>query len=328
MLDVCLLGTGGMVPLPKRYLTSCLVRCNGQGVLIDCGEGTQVTLRELGWSFKAIDYILFTHYHGDHISGLPGLLLTIGNCDRTEPVVLIGPKGLKRVVDGLLLIAPELPFPLEFRELGRDDLEKPMSLGELELTAFAAEHGVTCYGYSLVAKRLPKFDPERAKAANIPLKYWNRLQHGESITDAESGILYTPDMVLGSDRKGLKLTYCTDSRPKASIVRGAEGADLFICEGMYGEPEKQEKAKDHLHMSYSEAATLAQKAGVRELWLTHFSPAMPNPRDYLSVATAIFPNTKVGRDRKVKELRFEDEAGADPEENTDGDGDFAPADDE
>ena len=98
MIDVCLLGTGGMMPLPYRWLTSLLVRYNGSSLLIDCGEGTQIAMKEKGWSFKPIDVICFTHYHADHISGLPGLLLTMGNAERTEPLTMIGPKGLERVV--------------------------------------------------------------------------------------------------------------------------------------------------------------------------------------------------------------------------------------
>lgn len=96
MLDVCLLGTGGMMPLPYRWLTSLMMRYNGSSILIDCGEGTQIAIKEKGWSFKPIDVICFTHFHGDHISGLPGLLLTMGNADRKEPLTLIGPRGLEK----------------------------------------------------------------------------------------------------------------------------------------------------------------------------------------------------------------------------------------
>lgn len=308
MFDICLLGTGGMMPLPGRWLTSCLIRYNGTTVLIDCGEGTQVTMRETGWSFKAIDYILFTHYHGDHISGLPGLLLTIGNCERTEPLTLIGPRGLRKIVEGLLLIAPGLPFPIEYVELTREQIQEQqeLQLGDLFVRPCQADHGIPCVGYSVEVKRQPKFDPQRAKEAGIPLPYWRRLQNGETVTEAD-GTVYEPSMVLGQARKGLKLTYCTDSRPKESIVRAAQEADLFICEGMYGEPDKQDKAKEHKHMSYQEAAQMAKEAGVSELWLTHFSPAMPNPRQYLSEATAIFPNTKVGKDRMIKEFKFRED---------------------
>jgi ribonuclease Z len=265
-------------------------------------------MRETGWSFKAIDYILFTHYHGDHISGLPGLLLTIGNCERTEPLTLIGPRGLRKIVEGLLLIAPGLPFPIEYVELTREQIQEQqeLQLGELFVRPCQADHGIPCVGYSVEVKRQPKFDPQRAKEAGIPLPYWRRLQNGETVTEAD-GTVYEPSMVLGEARKGLKLTYCTDSRPKESIVRAAQNADLFICEGMYGEPDKQDKAKEHKHMSYQEAAQMAKEAGVSELWLTHFSPAMPNPRQYLSEATVIFPNTKVGKDRMTKEFKFRED---------------------
>lgn len=307
MFDICLLGTGGMMPLPGRWLTSCIMRYKGTTLLIDCGEGTQITLRELGWSFKSIDYILFTHYHGDHISGLPGLLLTIGNCDRTEPVTLIGPRGLRKIVEGLLLIAPGLPFPIEYIELTHEQIQQreEMALGEMYMRPCQADHGVPCVGYSIEVRRQPRFDPDRAREAQIPLPYWRHLQNGETVTGPD-GTVYEPSMVLGPARKGLKVAYCTDSRPRESIMRAAQNADLFICEGMYGEPDKQDKAKQHKHMSYQEAAKLALLAEAKELWLTHFSPAVTNPRMYLSEATAYFANTKVGKDRMIKEFKFDD----------------------
>ena len=117
MLDICLLGTGGMLPLPYRYLTSLMVRYNGSSILIDCGEGTQNSIRIKGLSFKPIDVICITHFHADHISGLPGMLLTMGNAERTAPLTMIGPKGLEKVVNSLRIIAPELPFEIKFIEL-------------------------------------------------------------------------------------------------------------------------------------------------------------------------------------------------------------------
>ena len=307
MFDVCLLGTGGMLPLPNRHLTSLLVRFSGTSLLIDCGEGTQISLRQQGWSFKDIDTICFTHNHGDHISGLPGLLLTMGNSDRTEPVTLIGPKGLRRVVEGLLLIAPGLPFPLRYVELTKEmiDAQEEMTAGPLYLRACRADHGVPCVGYSVEVRRRPRFDREKAEANQVPLKYWRYLQAGETVT-AEDGTVYEPSQVLAEERKGLKIAYCTDSRPKDSIVRLAKDADLFICEGMYGEADKEEKAAQHKHMSYREAALMAKEAGVKELWLTHFSPAMPAPKAFLSEATEIFPNTRCGKDRLTREFVYVD----------------------
>lgn len=308
MFDVCLLGCGGMMPLPRRHLTACLVRYGGESLLIDCGEGTQVSLRQTGWGFKDISTILFTHFHGDHMSGLPGLLLTVGNAERTEPLTLVGPKGLRKICEGLLMIAQGITFPLRYVELTKEQIEdrEEMRYGPFFVRAAKADHGVPCVGYSVEIKRLPRFDAEKAKAHGVPLPLWRVLQRGES-AQGEDGRLYTPDMVRAEERKGLKLTYATDSRPTKALVELAKDSDLFICEGMYGEPDKEMKAKEHKHMAYREAAAMAKEAGVKELWLTHYSPAMPNPKDYLEEATKVFPNTKCGKDRMIREFAYEEE---------------------
>lgn len=302
MLDVCLLGTGGMMPLPYRWLTSLMMRYNGKNILIDCGEGTQIALREKGWSPNPIDIICFTHYHADHISGLPGLLLTMGNAERTEPLILIGPKGLTKVVNALRIIAPELPFPIEYREI--ENTEEIFSFDGFYIKAFKVNHNVVCYGYSLTIERTGKFDRDRAVAQNIPMKLWSRLQKGETIEC--DGMLYTPDMVLGAARKGLKVTYCTDSRPTELITANAKESDLLILEGMYGEPDKTAKAKENRHMTMYEAAQIAKAADVPELWLTHYSPSLNRPEQYMDAVRKIFPNAWAAKDGRSVELNFDD----------------------
>ncbi len=291
------------MPLPYRWLTSLMARYNGSSILIDCGEGTQIAMKEKGWSPKPIDVMCFTHFHADHISGLPGLLLSMGNADRTEPLLMIGPKGLSRVVASLRVIAPELPFVIDCIEL--NEKEHIIHLDGFKIEAFRVNHNVTCYGYSIIIERAGKFNVENAKALGLDVKYWNRLQKGETIT--VDGKEYTPDMVMGEDRKGLKLTYCTDSRPVESISQHAKGADLFICEGMYGDPEQFSKAKDKKHMTFPEAATLAKEADVKELWLTHYSPSLNYPSEYIKAAKRIFPNTVAAKDGQSIELLFEGE---------------------
>ena len=303
MLDVCLLGSGGMMPLPYRFLTSLMTRFNGSSLMIDCGEGTQVAVKEKGWSFKPIDVICFTHYHADHISGLPGLLLTLGNAERTRPVHMIGPKGLERVVNALRVIAPELPFEIKFIEITKP--EEVLELNGYRITAFRVNHNVTCYGYTLEILRQGKFSPDSAREHEIPLKFWNPLQKGQTVED--EGRIYTPDMVLGPPRKGIKLTYTTDTRPTESILRNAKGSDLFICEGMYGEDDKIEKAKGYKHMTFREAATLARDAEVGEMWLTHYSPSLVRPDDYMDTVREIFPKAWPGKDGKSVELNFEED---------------------
>ena len=302
MLDVCLLGCGGMMPLPHRWLTALMTRFNGSSLLIDCGEGTQVAIKEKGWSFKPIDVICFTHYHGDHISGLPGLLLTMGNADRTEPLTLIGPKGLERVVNALRVIAPELPFELKFIEITKP--EETFELNGYRLKAFRVNHNVLCYGYTLEIDRAGKFDLERALALDIPKQYWKHLQKGETVE--VDGSVYTPDMVLGAPRKGIKLTYSTDTRPTASIRDNAKDSDLFICEGMYGETEKDAKAVEYKHMTFYEAAQLAKEANAQELWLTHYSPSLVRPEEYMDAVRKVFPMAKAGKDGMTTELVFDE----------------------
>ena len=290
------------MPLPRRWLTALMTRYNGSSLLIDCGEGTQVAVKEKGWSFKPIDVICSTHYHGDHISGLPGLLLTMGNADRREPLTLIGPKGLERVVSCLRVIAPELPFPIIYQEI--QGAEQTFELNGYRLKAFRVNHNVLCYGYTIEIDRAGKFDVERARANEIPQKYWSRLQNGETV-ESEMGIL-TPDMVLGPQRKGIKLTYTTDTRPTDSIRENAKDSALFICEGMYGEKEKAAKAVEYKHMTFYEAAELAKEANVGEMWLTHYSPSLTKPEHYMNDVKKIFPRAKAGKDGMSVDLMFED----------------------
>ena len=303
MLDVCLLGTAGMMPLPNRWLTAMMLRYNGSSLLVDCGEGTQIAIKEKGLSFHPIDVLCITHFHADHISGLPGLLLTMGNADRTEPLTIIGPKGLERVVGALRTIAPELPF--EIRCIEMTEADEYFEINGYHIHGFKVKHNVPCYGYSFEIKRAGKFSVESAKANNIPLKLWSQLQKGETIE--QDGVTYTPDMVLGPARKGLKVTYCTDSRPVDSIVQAAQESDLFICEGMYAEKEKLAKAKQYKHMTFYEAAEMAKQANVTEMWLTHFSPSLVRGEEYMPQVRSIFENAYLGKDGKSVELLFEEE---------------------
>ena len=301
MLDVCLLGTGGMMPLKNRRLTALMLRYSGHCVLIDCGEGTQISIREAGFSFKHIDVLCFTHFHADHISGLPGLLLGMGNEGREEPVIMIGPTGLQKVVESLRIIAPELPFSIEYREISEYN---PIKFDGFSITPFPVKHKITCLGYVMSVERKGKFLVENAEDLGIPKPMWGMLQNGENVEF--DGRIFTPDMVMGEARKGIKVTYCTDTRPVKSIINYARNSDLFICEGMFYEDEKQERAVKTGHMMYKEAAELAREANVSELWLTHFSPAVVHPEAGVDSVKEIFQNTKAGKDTMSAILRFEE----------------------
>lgn len=302
MIDVTLLGTGGMFPLPERALTSLYVRYEGRAILIDCGEGTQIALRAAGLRFKPIEAIFITHFHADHMAGLPGLLLTLGNEGREEPLTMYGPKGLEKVVNSLRAIFPELPYEIRFREFGMDKSEVFSCIG-LSATVFPADHGIDCLGYCLDLNRPGKFDPQAAREKNIPQKLWGRLQKGESIDG------FTPADVLGAPRKGIRVLYATDTRPVPAIGEFGKDADIMILEGMFGEAEKQARAETSHHMMMQEAAAIAARANAQELWLTHYSPATPEPELFEAELKQIFANTVVTRDGHTVTLMFQDERG-------------------
>ncbi|WCK54424.1 ribonuclease Z [Aneurinibacillus sp. Ricciae_BoGa-3] len=304
MFNVCLLGCGGTMPLPGRYLTSLLAAYRGSMILIDSGEGTQVTMKELGWGFKSIEAIFFTHYHADHIAGLPGLMLAIGNAGRVEPLMLAGPPGLKTIVQGLLVIAPYLPFSIEYRELSIRE-QSCVTVGDIHVHTLPVSHTTPCLAYKLEITRMRKFNPDLAKSLEIPVYLWKPLQTGNKVV--YNGRTIHPDMVLGPARRGIKVCYCTDTRPIEGLVEFVKEADLFICEGMYGEQEKLPNAIEHGHMLFSEAAYLAREGEVRELWLTHYSPSIADPEPYMETVQGIFPNSLAGSNRLVARLTYRDE---------------------
>lgn len=299
MLDITLLGTGGVMPLPDRALTAAYIRQGSSALLIDCGEGTQTAIRRWGLRFKPIDAILLTHYHADHVSGLPGLLLTMGNEGRRDSVTIYGPPGLKRVVSALMVFLTDLPFPLSLQELGGNGVSQFSQCG-LHITAFPLKHGVPCLGYGLELHRPGKFDPRAATAQGIPVQLWSRLQKGETVDG------FRPEDVLGPPRKGLRLLYATDTRPVADLTRYGENADLLILEGMFGDPQKQGRALESCHMTMAEAATIAANAQAGALWLTHFSPATPHPEEYAEAIRALFPGTVIAPEGLRQVLRFAD----------------------
>ena len=301
MLEFCTLGTGGTLPVPERALSSLYVRVNGQALLIDCGEGTQVGIRKLGWGFRCLDGMLLTHYHGDHCTGLAGLLLSLEKAGRDEPFHIWGPKGLKRVVEGLCVIVPPLSFAVLLHELPPEGGEAEL-IG-LKIRAFPVDHGgMPCFGYRMVLPRSAVFDPAKAEALGVPVREWKRLQQGESVRVGLKKI--RPEDVTGGARKGITLVYSTDTRPCETLARHCTEADLLILEGMYGDEEKRPQALKNHHMLFAEAAEIARGAGAGGLLLTHFSTSMEDPEAYLPEARRIFEKTWAAKDGQTVTMRY------------------------
>lgn len=292
MIDICTLGTGGSLPMPERALASLYVRMNGHALLVDCGEGTQVQIRKLGWGFRCIDGMLITHYHGDHCSGMAGFLLSLAKAERTETFHIYGPPGLHAVFHGLMVIAPTIPYPIELHELPLD--KAAFSMIGLEIESFPLNHGVPCIGYRFALQRRPGFSPEKAKALGVPVSFWKTLQSGEAVS--VDGRMIHPEDVQTAARQGLSFLYVTDTRPMESIVAMGFRTDLMILEGMYGDDDKMPQAKKNRHMLFRESAALARDAETKRLLLTHFSTSIEDPMVYLPNAQAVFPETEIAAD--------------------------------
>lgn len=299
MIDVCLLGSGGMMPLPDRPLSATLFRAGAHTVLFDCGEGTQVNWRASGLAYRPTAAILLSHVHADHVAGLPGVLFQISFSGRTEPVTIYGPKWTTEVVSNLVSIVGKLPFELRIGELEGGEtfnISDDMIVSTLRL-----QHRMPCLGYTIDVPRAPRFDPEHATQLGIPMQQWKRLQRGETV----DGV--SPEAVCGPPRRGLKLSLITDTSYFDELVPFVAGSDLLVCEAMFAEDADLDRARERGHMTFSQAASLARQAEARRLWLTHFSPRVDNPDLYRDQVRACFPNTDIGHIGLKTTLAFDED---------------------
>ena len=300
MIDICILGTVGMMPMPGRWLSSVLLRNGSTLTLFDCGEGTQVPWKTAGWGFRQLGAICFSHMHADHVAGLPGVLFMVAHAGRTEPLDIYGPAGTGYVVEGLRRIAADMPFPVVIHEI-KSGAQFPLP-GGLRGSCVSAMHSVPCLAYRVELGRIPAFQVERARELGLPVQLWSRLQHGETLV--YNGQTITPEQVLGPPRRGISVAYITDTRPTPALHELAQDVDLLICESMYDDPADLPLAQANAHMLAEEAAGIARAAGVHELVLTHFSPKIYDPSGAEKAARRVFSNTRAARDGIVITLDF------------------------
>lgn len=307
MITVTLLGTSALIPLPDRAETAAQLVCGGHSILFDCGEGTQTAARKAGVSLMKTDVIALTHYHGDHIFGLPGLLQTMGVMGRTEPLTIVGPGEVERELEHIIALTGWQPYELRLVTIPEEgmvlqNLSEGWPDGARLIPVPTVHRGIS-QGYVFALPRAGKFQPEKAKALGVPVSQWSLLQKGACVQVGEERIL--PEMVMGAPRKGLKVVFSGDTAACERLQKASEGADLLLCEATYGENDQDRLAAEHGHMNFAQAGRLAAQAGVKRLWLMHYSQMVEEPLEYLPNARAFFPGTECGTDGKTITLRFE-----------------------
>jgi ribonuclease Z len=305
-LTVRFLGTSASRPTVERNVTSIAIIREGETLLFDCGEGTQRQMMRYGISFNVAD-IFFTHMHADHMLGVIGLFRTLSLQGRTEPMRLWGPRysaGLLR--QAIALGSDKQTFPLEINEMTPDT---PIQRKGYSIVPYAADHkDKIALGFALVEEiRLGRFNPDKARELGIPEgPEWGKIHKGQSVT-LDDGRVIEPSELVGESRPGRTIVFTGDSRPAPSTVTAAAGADMLIHEATFGD-EEAPRALETGHSTAREAATVAAKAGVKKLVLTHLSARYSvNASEILEQAREVFSDAVIARDGMELEVPFQEE---------------------
>jgi len=311
-MESFILGTGGMMPLPNRNLTSMLLRREGELFLFDCGEATQVSLRQLNLKWKKISTIFISHTHADHVTGLPGILMLSSQVERNDPLVIIGPPKIREYIEtNRRVLDMHINYPIEVREIAQPHTPQEVYRGEgYRIRSFPMRHSKICVGYSFEEDERPGvFLPGKAEDIRVPKGFlWGKLQRGENV-ELEDGRTISPEQVMGPPREGRKVSYVTDTTWRNSIPSEVSGSDLLICEAMFGE-DLANTAFEKRHLTARQAGKLAAQAGnIRRMGLIHYSPRYT---DYeLKILQKecrdFFPNAFLCRDRMVIQIPYSDE---------------------
>ena len=294
------------MPLPNRYLTSVLLRREGDLFLFDCGEGTQVSLRKLNLRWKKINTVFISHTHADHVTGLPGILMLSSQVEREEPLYIVGPPRIREYVDeNRRVLDMYINYDIVIQEVTE---EGEVYRGDgYSVKAFHLHHTKPCLGYSLEEDERPGvFHPEKAEANSVPKgPLWARLQAGEEVTNS-LGKTVTPSMVMGPNRSGRKFSFVTDTSYIPTISEHVAESDLFICEGMFKE-DLVDSAKEKRHLTARQAAQIAEEAGgIERMGLIHYSPRYTEYelKQLVQEAREIFPASFLTRDRQTFDIPY------------------------
>ena len=310
-MELFVLGTGGMMPLPGRNLTSVLLRREGELLLFDCGEATQISLKKLNLRWKKISTIYISHTHADHVTGLPGILMLSSQVERDDPLTIIGPPKIAEYVKtSCQVLDMYINYEIVVKEI--ENPEKPAVVYEgdgYRVKSFPLYHSKVCVGYSVEEDPRPGiFFPEKARELNVPCgPMWARLQSGETVTLEDGRNVLSAD-VMGAPRKGRKFTFVTDTSYSPEIAPYAAGSDFFICEAMF-ESSLSESAKEKKHLTAAQAGRIACEAGdIKKMGLIHYSPRYADRelKKLLEEAKTEFPQTVLCRDRMKFQIPYED----------------------
>ena len=302
--NVLVLGSGAATPTYTRHCSAQLINICGSRILVDCGESTQNQLRQYHQKFQAIKTIFISHLHGDHFFGLPGLLSTMHLCGRTEPLTVYAPKGAKEAIELLFQVsATNVNYELNLVDI---DIESPSVIHSekgFTVTAFPLHHSVTTYGF------LFREEPPLLNLRHKVREQYNmtnddcvRVKNGEDLTLADGTVVPNGELTLPR-RMPRSYAYCCDTAYDETLVPILEGADLLCLESTF-DTAFSAMAEERCHLTAAQAATLASKAGVRQLLLTHFSARYKEIEPLMGEATAIFANTLCAADGGRYEIPY------------------------
>ena len=291
-MEIIFLGTSSAVPTLERNHPSIALRAFAEVMLFDCGEGTQRQLIEAKISPMKITKIFISHFHGDHILGLGGLIQSLGFRGREKDLDIYGPKGLHKIINAISSFGYlQINYNLNIHEIQDGTI---IETEDYVVECAKVEHNIPSYAYSIREKKKPLFLREKAEELGIPPgPLYGKLHNGEEVEF--EGRIIKPEQVLGEAKKGKKISYSGDTRPCEAMIRLARDSDILIHESTY-EAEDYQRAVDNAHSTSVEAAEIAREANVNELVLTHISTRYTSDENIKSEAQKVFKNTKVARD--------------------------------
>ena len=291
-MEIIFLGTSSAVPTLERNHPSIALRAFAEVMLFDCGEGTQRQLIEAKISPMKITKIFISHFHGDHILGLGGLIQSLGFRGREKDLDIYGPKGLHKIINAISSFGYfQINYNLNIHEIQDGTI---IETEDYVVECAKVEHNIPSYAYSIREKKKPLFLREKAEELGIPPgPLYGKLHNGEEVEF--EGRIIKPEQVLGEAKKGKKISYSGDTRPCEAMIRLARDSDILIHESTY-EAEDYQRAVDNAHSTSVEAAEIAREANVNELVLTHISTRYTSDENIKSEAQKVFKNTKVAKD--------------------------------